>query len=199
MPPFGQGMRMDAGSPLLSLVAHWWGAAPTGSLGRAAASCAQQPFNQVSVYQWLIVVTRQCWSNGPYEILQPPPPPTPGSPRHFTGPLETATSPVLPGHGWCPPATPAGWAAWQGGEEGRKPTTLSPALPFGHNCSSTGAKGRLKFSLQRQCPSSCFISISLPPTRESEQVGGTKQLPFPSQGPDLWALNFRIKSEPHLP
>lgn len=65
------------------------------------------------------------------------------------------------------------------GRGGRKPTTLSPAQPFGHNCSSTGAKGRRKFSLQRRYPSPCFVSISLPPTGQSEQGGGHKTISLP--------------------
>lgn len=63
------------------------------------------------------------------------------------------------------------------GREGRKETHNS--FPFRHNCSSPGAKGQLKFSLHRQYPSPCFVSISLPPTGESEQGGGRITVPLP--------------------
>lgn len=65
MPPFGQGMTMNSSFPLLSPATHSQRAilvspaAPTRSLGRTPASHEEQPFNQVSAYQWLIVATRQ--------------------------------------------------------------------------------------------------------------------------------------------
>lgn len=64
-PSSGQGIAVNSCLPLLSLVTHSQRgilgspAAPAGDPGRTPASREQQPFNQVSAYQWLIVVMRQ--------------------------------------------------------------------------------------------------------------------------------------------
>lgn len=63
-PPSGQGTKTNSGFPLLSQAAHSQRAIPVRPAAPARARGhpglrQQQPFNQVSAYQWLIVAMRQ--------------------------------------------------------------------------------------------------------------------------------------------
>lgn len=137
-PSSGQDTPVNSGLPFLSLATHSQRgilgspAAPARGPGCTPGSREQQPFNQVSAYQWLIVVTRQrsqqraTWN--------------PASPciSHAWAPLgpHWPHGHSLPPHslGMAGVLQPAQLAIGEGGEEGN--LQLFPLLfPLGTTCS----------------------------------------------------------------
>lgn len=110
-------------------------AAPARGPGCTPGSREQQPFNEVSAYQWLIVAARQ--RSQPRATWNP----ASRCISHAWAPRGQPPA-TLPGHSRCPPASPAAWWAGRGG---RKPAALPSALPFGHKRFSLGAKSQVEF------------------------------------------------------
>lgn len=100
-------------------------------------------------------------AKGPAKPRTPPRLPRPGPAGASPAPQKQPPGTRRRGTAHVPRLVQSGWPGCVAERGGRKPTTLSTALPLGHNCSSIGAKGRLKFRLQRRHPLPCFVSISL--------------------------------------
>lgn len=126
-PSSGQDIPVNSGLPLLSLATHSQRgilgslAGPARGPGCTPASREQQPFNQVSAYQWLIVARRQLRAKGRTKSCIPLHLPRLG-PTGSTGPTDTASSQAHTP--WAQQVFPR-QASWLVGREGRKETHSS--------------------------------------------------------------------------
>lgn len=215
-PSSGQDTPVNSGLPFLSLATHSQRgtvgspAAPARGPGCSPGSREQQPFNQVSAYQWLIVATRQrsqrraTWNPASPCISHAWAPRGPHG--HSLQPHSLGTAGVL------------NQPSWPVGREGRKETQssflCSPLWAQLVPCRSKEPGTVLQFSTSQQRKPGIFslrgsnksqvkfirdsaLNPALLPFHSPHQSRARPQFSVCTEGNDPSACNSWIKSVPH--